>query len=99
MLKCSDVQLLLIDYLDSELPGNRRKSLDLHLNGCETCRRELSEYKEIFSAIARDKPQLPGLALKENFETMLQSEINILATAGILHPVTQKEVPVLPIRN
>ncbi|MHA4842543.1 HEAT repeat domain-containing protein [Flavitalea antarctica] len=99
MLKCSDVQLLLIDYLDNELPGNTRKSLDLHLNACETCRRELSEYKEIFSAIASEKPQLPGVTLKENFETMLQSEINILATTGILHPLKEKEVPVLPIRN
>jgi L-fucose mutarotase/ribose pyranase (RbsD/FucU family) len=99
MIKCTDVQLLLIDYLDNELTENTRKSLDLHFNACESCRREMLEYKEIFSSIAGQHPVLPGAALKENFDTMLQSEINILATTRIIDPVEQKVVPVLPIRS
>jgi hypothetical protein len=99
MMKCTDVQLLMIDYLDNELPENTRKSLDLHFNNCASCSRELSEYKEIFSSISSQQPVQPRATLKENFETMLQSEINILATTRIIDPVAEKVAPVLPIRS
>ncbi|HTE27698.1 zf-HC2 domain-containing protein [Flavitalea sp.] len=99
MMKCNDVLLLLIDYLDNELPQTSRTALELHLNTCESCSRELMEYKEIFSSIAGQHPVLPGIGLKENFDTMLQSEINILATTRIIDPIAEKAVPLLPIRN
>lgn len=98
-MKCSDSELLLVDYLDNELSEASRRSVDAHLNSCENCRNELNGYRELFNAIKAQGPSLPAISLKENFDTMLQSEINILATTNIIDPKAEPVVPVLPLRS
>jgi predicted anti-sigma-YlaC factor YlaD len=89
-MKCNDVDLLLVDYLDGQLQNGEKKAVEKHLETCERCHLELMQYRELFNAIADHKLEKPGPVLKENFNTMLQSELNILATTSI---IKQEEPP------
>lgn len=91
-MQCNDAEMLLIDYLDNELSNTSKKSLEMHLKGCELCSRQLDEYSELFRSIASHKMEKPGPALRDNFNSMLQSELNMLATAQIIEPAMKKTV-------
>lgn len=96
-MQCNDAGMLLIDYLDNQLQEPVRKSLEAHLANCENCSRELAEYKKIFQSIDSQAPEKPSLMLKENFNTMLQSEISILATTKIITPEPTKKPRVIAL--
>lgn len=52
MADCKEAELI-SGYIDNELSGRERSSLELHLNGCRACReelRDLREMKELMSA-------------------------------------------------
>jgi hypothetical protein len=93
-MPCNDAELLLIDYLDNQLSNTSKKSLGQHLQGCVQCSRQLAEYRELFQSIAAQKTEKPGPALRDNFNSMLQSEINMLATARIIEPTMKKTASV-----
>lgn len=83
-MKCHDIDLLLIDYLDGNLQNGEKKAVEKHLESCERCHIELMQYRELFNAIGDHQTERPSPVLRENFNTMLQSELNILATTNIL---------------
>lgn len=83
-MKCHDIDLLLIDYLDGNLQNGEKKAVEKHLESCERCHTELMQYRELFNAIGDHQSERPSPVLRENFNTMLQSELNILATTNIL---------------
>lgn len=83
-MECFEAESMLIDYIDAQLPAAQQKVLEQHLRECETCRHALEEYKQLFSSISENKTEKPGPALKEKFDIMLQSELNIDATTHIL---------------
>ena len=84
-MECYEAELLLIDYLDAQLHPGDKGPLEKHLLVCPQCRLALEEYKTLFAAIESDKAEKPGPALREKFEDMLQSELNIDSTARIVH--------------
>ncbi|MGN6211010.1 HEAT repeat domain-containing protein [Parafilimonas sp.] len=98
-MQCYDVESLLIDYLDAQLHPNDRAPLEKHLNECIQCRQALEEYRQIFDGIQKDKIKKPGPALREKFENMLQSELNIEATANIVNKPEEKAAVVKPINR
>ena len=83
-MECNEAEILLIDYLDEQLQNGNRKAVEKHIQTCAKCRLELDQYRELFQAIATHKLEKPGPLLRENFNTMLQSEINIVATTKII---------------
>ena len=83
-MQCHEIESLLIDYVDDQLQPSVKASVEKHLQTCENCRRELAEYKILFGEISKDKFEKPGPVLREKFDIMLQSELNIDATAKIL---------------
>ena len=95
-MKCHDIDLLLIDYLDGNLQNGEKKAVEKHLESCERCHTELMEYRELFRAIGDHHSERPSPVLRENFNTMLQSELNILATTNILkHDSEPKKAKVI----
>ncbi len=78
-----EIEAMLIDYLDDQLQPSAKAGVEKHLQTCENCRRELEEYKTLFREMNNDKFVKPGPALKEKFDIMLQSELNIDATTKI----------------
>jgi len=82
-MECYDAESLLIDYLDAQLHPGDRVPLEQHLQECPHCRQALEEYRVLFTAIQNNKAEKPGPGLREKFENMLQSELNIESTARI----------------
>jgi Putative zinc-finger len=83
-MKCKEVQPELLDFIDDRLDSFTRDEMDRHLKICEKCRDDLHELKIVVKNIGLNREEQPSAELRENFNTMLQSELNILATANIL---------------
>jgi len=82
-MNCKEIQAVLIDYLDQALDATATASVKEHLDGCAVCRQEAAELQEMLQVLAENEMKSPGPALRENFQTMLQSELNILTTSDI----------------
>lgn len=81
---CSDIAPLLIDYIDGQLAPAVRTKVAEHLSSCIDCAHEVEQFKKLFEEMATVKLEQPSPALKENFNMMLQSELNIAATTEML---------------
>jgi len=97
-MQCYEAESLLIDYLDAQLHPGDRTPLEQHLQSCPQCRQTLEEYRALFAAIQSDKAEKPGPGLREKFENMLQSELNIETTARIVGTEKKKETAAVPMK-
>lgn len=83
-MECHELEPLLIDYLDGALSPAMRSKVDTHLATCAACKTVLEEYRILFRNIEAAPFEKPGPALREKFDIMLQSELNIDATTRII---------------
>lgn len=83
-MECYEADSLLIDFLDGQLQASDKEAVQQHLHSCEACRQALEEYRKLFSAIAENRFEKPSSVLREKFDIMLQSELNIDSTTQIL---------------
>jgi hypothetical protein len=74
-MKCEEVELQMIDYLDKILDENTSKEIDKHLATCEKCLDEMKDTQQVLSLISKDENIVPDGSLRINFYHMLQSEI------------------------
>ena len=58
MMTCREIVELLIDFLDNELPDERRRRLEAHLSLCEPCLNYLETYK-VTIRLTRCLPDVP----------------------------------------
>jgi len=98
-MECYDAESLLIDYLDAQLHPGDKVPLEKHLQGCPHCRQVLEEYRALFTAIQSNKAEKPGPGLREKFENMLQSELNIESTARIVDMKVSSAAPVIKMSS
>ncbi len=83
-MNCKEIQAKLIDWLDGSLDAATAAAIGEHLASCAECSREAKELKELLVTM-RDSPmEVPPSVLRESFDTMLQSELNMLTTANII---------------
>jgi len=75
-MKCDEVELKMIDYLDNNLDSGVRREIEKHLETCESCLDELKESQQILNSISKDEMVKPDDSLRINFYHMLHSEIN-----------------------
>lgn len=94
-MHCEEMEPLMVDYLDGQLSPAARANVEKHLESCMVCRHALEEYKTLFHAMDDDKMEKPGPALREKFDIMLQSELNIEATSRILKEEKETNVIVM----
>jgi hypothetical protein len=96
-MNCKDIQTKLIDYLDHRLDAAAAQSVRQHLETCAACSREAEELRELLTTMSDSTLEIPPSALRESFNMMLQSELNMQATTTIIEefPVTTAE-PHLP---
>src|SRR5580698_6771712 len=83
-MDCKEVQALMIDYLDRAVGAEGAAAMRAHLLGCELCRKEVEEMRELLLAMADQELRQPGPGLRENFQVMLQSELNMETTDDLL---------------
>ena len=74
-MKCEEVQRELTDYIDNVLDAPVSEEIEKHLNTCEKCMDEYKELKAILNSLENYELKMPDESLRENFNTMLQSEI------------------------
>jgi len=91
-MDCNEVQSRLIDFLDDRLPAVSHQAIDEHLLTCEKCRKDVEELRVLLNVIAEAPIERPAEGLRENFNSMLQSELNRLAASN-----NQEQIPVKKI--
>lgn len=75
-MKCNDIQLFLIDYLDNELDDGTREQIEAHLATCDKCSKEVKELQMIQDDISNTVMEGPTGKLRRSFNAMLQAEAN-----------------------
>src|SRR5258708_11145180 len=101
-MKCEEIQSALMDINGEDLHGeemdpSRQEEIERHLQTCEKCAQDAGELKTLLQLVEASPKAIPGAALRDNFASMLRSESEKLAAAGLL-----KEAPSatgLPIRK
>ncbi|HEY4064737.1 MAG TPA: hypothetical protein VGM30_22695 [Puia sp.] len=97
-MNCKDVQSVLLDYLDAERGtvsfDGVFDEVKEHLATCEKCRLEIKEWEELLQAMSDADLKKPSPAVREHFTMLLQSELNMQATADILKEETPKTITV-----
>ncbi|GGA86699.1 anti-sigma factor family protein [Puia dinghuensis] len=83
-MNCKEVQAAMIEYLDGALHPPAAAQIKAHIDACSECRREAEELQVLLTAMKNNNQEMPSPALRENFNTMLQSELNMEAMANIL---------------
>ena len=91
-MECNEVQSRLIDYLDNRLQPATREEVEKHLLDCEKCNKDLQEIQALFDTIYEAPLERPGEGLRENFNNMLQSELNRLAASNNPKPMPAKRI-------
>jgi Putative zinc-finger len=83
-MNCKEIQAKLIDWLDGSLDADTAAAIAEHVTACEECSREAMELKELLATMKDSPLEVPPAELRESFDTMLQSELNMLTTANII---------------
>jgi hypothetical protein len=74
-MKCEEVELKMIDYLDRNLEESVHQEIEKHLETCERCIDELKDIQQVLNLISKDEMAKPDDSLRINFYHMLHSEI------------------------
>ena len=76
-ISCSDVLADLSDYLDDQLPAERRDQIDAHLRGCDTCERFGGQFAAIITALRRSlaSPEALDDDVARRLDQRLRAEI------------------------
>lgn len=74
-MNCEEVGIKLVDYLDGNLPQDEKERIDKHVETCERCMDEVSDFQTIIRRMDDSKTELPDESLKLNFYHMLHTEI------------------------
>jgi HEAT repeats/Putative zinc-finger len=75
-MKCEEVELKMIDYLDKNLEESVLQEIEKHLETCERCIDNLRDIQQVLNLISKDEMVKPDDSLRINFYHMLHSEIN-----------------------
>ena len=75
-MKCEEVELLMIDYLDNALEKSQQNEIEEHLQKCDRCIDVMKDFKQIIDKIDDTKLEQPDESLRVNFYHMLHGEIN-----------------------
>jgi hypothetical protein len=74
-MKCEEVELKMIDYLDKTLSESESQEIEKHLETCERCLDELKDTQQVLNLISDSEMVKPDDSLRINFYHMLHSEI------------------------
>jgi len=82
----------MVDYLDRAVDAETGAAMRAHLINCEQCRKEVDQMREMLLTMADQEMRQPGHGLRDNFQVMLQSELNMETADDLLRrPMEGKE--------
>jgi len=97
-MHCKEIQAVLIEYLDQSLDTGVAAVVKKHLESCPACRQEAGEMQQLLLAMKNTAMQQPGRSLRDNFQTLLQSEMNMVSMSHLLED-EENEKDVAPKRK
>jgi len=71
MMKCTDIQKYLDDYLDDAMSLGEQKAVESHIEQCATCQQALEEYRNVRQALR----SLPVEDASPDFEAKVFAEV------------------------
>lgn len=83
-MHCKEVQAMLIEYLDQSLDTGLAVVMKKHIDSCPVCQQEVQEVQELLLAMKGAPLEKPTGALRDNFNTLLQSELNMVSMTHLL---------------
>ena len=83
-MHCKEVQAVLIEYLDQSLDVGLAAVVKKHIDRCTACQQEVLEVQELLVAMKDSPSEIPTKALRDNFNTLLQSELNMVSMTHLL---------------
>ena len=84
----------MIEYLDQSLDAGVAAVVKKHLDSCPVCQQEAAEMQLLLDAMKITTMQKPAASLRDNFQTLLQSEMNMLSMSHLLEDEAgEKEAP------
>ena len=83
-MHCKEVQAVLIEYLDQSLDAGVAAVVKKHIDGCVACQQEVLEVQELLAAMKGSPSEKPAKSLRDNFNTLLQSELNMVSMTHLL---------------
>ncbi|HTI90035.1 MAG TPA: zf-HC2 domain-containing protein [Puia sp.] len=83
-MHCKEIQAVLIEYLDQSLDAGFAAVVKKHIDSCAACQQEVLEVQELLVAMKDSPSQKPTNALRDNFNTLLQSELNMISMTHLL---------------
>jgi Putative zinc-finger len=83
-MNCNEVQAVMIDYLDRAVDSETGAAMRAHLINCEGCRKEVDQLRELLATITDREMRQPGHGLRDSFQVMLQSELNMETADDLL---------------
>jgi hypothetical protein len=84
-MNCKEIQAVIVEYLDQAVDAATMEVVAAHLATCEECRQEAEELQELMRTMAGSGLQQPGPGLRENFQLLLQSELNMVVADKLLN--------------
>ena len=75
-MKCEEIEILLVDYLDNTLDEKAKAEVENHLATCEKCLDSFNESQKVLKLISDSAPSLPDETIRSNFYHMLHKEIS-----------------------
>jgi len=79
---CAELRLWLPELADGQPLPPEAAHLAAHLPTCPACQTELAELRQLFNDLDALPPELPPLAMRDNFQAMLEQEKAKLAAAS-----------------
>jgi len=83
-MHCKEIQAIMIEYLDQSLDAGVAAVVKKHLDSCPACQQEAAEMQLLLDAMKNTTMQKPAASLRDNFQTLLQSEMNMLSMSHLL---------------
>jgi len=84
-MNCKEIQAVIVEYLDQAIDAATMEKVAAHLATCGECGQEAEELQELMRTMAGSELQQPGPGLRENFQVLLQSELNMEVADRLLH--------------
>lgn len=92
-MHCKEVQAVLIEYLDQSLDAGVAAVVKKHLGSCAACQQEADEMQQLLLVMKNTAMQQPGQSLRDNFQTLLQSELNMVSMSHLLEDEEKEKEP------
>ena len=73
-MKCIDVRMDLVAYLDGELSGMGQQAIEVHLEECDFCAREVQELRDVIETAQHWNDITPRTSWREELSEKLAAE-------------------------